>query len=235
VFLAGDGGYLAQHDGAGCLNEERVASNNNLTGLIGFESQGATLLYVVDSFGRLYAWTPGSAPEERYNSTPPTYFGIHGLSSSQLLAVGGQESAPLGAHIASYPGTGDGSTVTTHTLNNVPGGYEGSLRAVWMGVPGLAYAVGDDGLVLKWNGTASWERVSPPDDAPMADFTSVGMLDAHSIYVTDTDGRIRLRTAARWADPPLYDADGALWDIAVNSPSDLWAVGDNGLVLHFAE
>jgi hypothetical protein len=157
------------------------------------------------------------------------------LSSSLLLAVGGQESAPFGPHIVGYPGTGDATAVVTHTLTNVPGGYEGSLRAVWMGVPGLAYAVGDDGLVMKWNGTTSWERVSPPGDAPAADFTSVGMLDAHSIYVTDMDGRIRLRTATRWVDPPLHDADRALWDIAVNTPSDLWAVGDNGLVLHFAE
>ncbi len=235
VFLAGDDGYLAQHNGSICASEAQVASTNDLTGIVGFESGSTTVLYVVDARGRLYVWTPGSAPVERYNTSPPTYFGIHGLSSSLLLAVGGQESAPFGAHIASYPGTGDISAVKTHTLNNVPSNYAGSLRAVWMRAPGLAYAVGDDGLVLKWNGTTSWTQVPPPLGADLADFTSVGILDENSVYVTDTDGRIHLRTAAHWLGAPLYDADRALWDIAIHSPSELWAVGENGLVLHFAE
>ncbi len=234
VFLAGDGGNLAQHTGSNCTNQAQVGSGNHLTSLIGFESQGTTLLYVVDHLGRLYTWTPGSAPQEHYNSNR-TYFGIHGLPSTQLLVVGGLDATPTGPRISSYPGTGGIDAVVRHTLNNVPAGYEGTLRAVWMGGPELAYAVGDDGLVMKWDGTAIWERVSPPGDTPTADFTSVGMLDAHSIYVTDTGGRIRLRTAARWLDPPLYDADRAILDIAVHSPSNIWAVGSDGLVLHFAE
>ncbi|MDY7226768.1 putative metal-binding motif-containing protein [Hyalangium rubrum] len=233
VFLVGDAGYLAEHTGTACVNATRVTTNNDLTGIIGFDTGTTTTLYVVDDRGRLYAWTPGSTPQERYNTDPPTYFGIHGLASTQLLVVGGRETAPFGPHIVSYPGTG--ATAAAQTLNSVPGGYGGSLRAVWMGVPGLAYAVGDDGLIMKWNGTSDWERIAPPDDAPTADFTSVVVLDAASIYVTDTDGRIRLRNATRWLDPPLQDADRALWDIALSSPRDVWAVGEDGLVLHFAE
>jgi hypothetical protein len=234
VFLAGDDGYLAEHTGSTCLNEARVASTNDLTGLIGFESGAATALYAVDKLGRLYAWTPGGTVEERYNLSPPIYFGIHGLASTLMLGVGGQESAPLVPHISSYTGMGDSSQVTTHTLPNL-GSYTGSLRAVWMNSSSLAYAVGDIGLVMKWNGATSWDRVAPPDAAQTADFTSVGMLDAHSIYVTDTEGRIWLRTSTRWLDPPLYDTDKPLRDIAVASPTEVWAVGDDGRVVHFAE
>ncbi|HEX8698080.1 MAG TPA: MopE-related protein [Myxococcaceae bacterium] len=231
VFLAGDDGYLAQHTGSNCTNVARVNSNNNLTGLVGFVTGTTTLIYVVDSLGRLYAWTPGGAVEERYNLDPPLYYGIHGLSSSLLLAVGNRGS-PSGPYITSYPGTGNVSTL--HTVNNV-GGINGSLRAVWMASPSLAYAVGDDGLVVRWNGAIAWERVLPPTDAQSADFTSVGVLDAHSIYVTDTEGRIWLRTSASWAAPPLYDANKPLRDIALSSPTEVWAVGDDGLVVHFAE
>jgi hypothetical protein len=233
VFLAGDGGYLAQHNGTGCINETRVGSNNNLTGIIGFQSGSNTLLYVVDYRGRLYTWDPGNSPNERFNLFPPVFYGIHGMTSTQLLLVGGTEDTPSTGYIAEYGGTG--SSAPTHTLNNLPAGYDGSLRAVWMGGQGLAYAVGDKGLMMKWNGTASWDVIAPPADAQSADFTSVVMLDANSIYVTDTEGRVHLRTAARWLAPPLHDADRALRDIAAASPSEVWAVGDNGLVVHFAE
>jgi len=233
VFLAGDGAQVAQHTGTTCINATQVPSSNNLTGIIGFVSGTTTMLYVVDEYGRLYAWTPGNTPEERYNLTPPTYFGIHGLSSSLLLSVGGLEDLS-GPTISGYPGTGGAAAVTAHTLNGTSG-TAGSLRAVWMSAQNLAYAVGDNGLVMKWNGGTTWDRIPAPLGATSADFTSVGMLGAHSIYVTDEDGRIWLRTATRWMDPPLYDTDKPLRDIAVTSPSDIWAVGDDGRVLHFAE
>ncbi|HLL06565.1 MAG TPA: putative metal-binding motif-containing protein [Myxococcaceae bacterium] len=233
VFLAGDGAQVAQHTGTTCINATQVPSSNNLTGIIGFVSGTTTVLYVVDEYGRLYAWTPGSTPEERYNLTPPTYFGIHGLSSSLLLSVGGLEDLS-GPTISGYPGTGGMGAVMAHTLNGISG-TTGSLRAVWMSTPQLAYAVGDNGLVMKWSGGTSWDRVSAPTGATAANFTSVGMLDAHSIYVTDTEGRIWLRTATRWVDPPLRDTDKPLRDIAVTSRMDIWAVGDDGRVLHFAE
>lgn len=231
VFLAGDGAHVAQHTGTSCINATQVPSTNNLAGIVGFESGATTVLYVVDSLGRLYVWTPGSTPEERYNLDPPTYGGIHGLSSTLLLGVGSRDGGP---YISSYPGMGGLAAVTAHTLNGV-GGTTGSLRAVWMSAPTLAYAVGDNGLVMKWSGGTSWDRVSAPSSATTASFTSVGVLDAHSIYITDTEGRIWLRTASRWVDPPLYDTDKPLRDIAVTSPTDVWAVGDDGRVLHFAE
>ncbi len=234
VFLAGDDGYLAEHTGTNCTNLARAASNNDLTSLVGFESGATTVLYVVDGVGRLYAWTPGGAVEERYNLFPPTYFGIHGLSSTLLLTVGGREDDPFGPYITTYPGTGNDTAVATHSVTNV-GTITGSLRAVWMGGPSLAYAAGDDGLVMKWDGATNWERVAAPAGAQNASFTSVGVLDEHSIYVTDTEGRIYLRTSAKWAEPALYDATKALRDIALSSPTDIWAVGDDGLVVHFAE
>jgi len=235
VFLAGDTGYVAQHTGTTCINATQTTTGtNNLTGIVGFESGATTVLYLVDHLGRLYVWTPGSAVQERYNLDPPTYSGLHGVSSTQLLAVGGRGTSPNAPYISGYPGVGDGTAVTAHTLNNA-GSYTGSLRGVWMAAPNLAYAVGDDGLVLKWGGGTSWDRVSAPSGATAADFTSVVVLDAHSTYVTDTEGRIWLRTSARWAEPPLYDTDKPLWDIAVTSPTNVWAVGDDGRVLHFAE
>jgi len=234
VFLVADDGYMAQHTGTACGATARVSTTNDLTGIVGFESGATTTLYVVDNLGRLYVWTPGGAVEDRYNLYPPIYYDIHGLSSTQLVAVGGLETDPNAAFISGYPGVGNESAVTLHTVNNLAGNT-GSVRAVWMHPANLAYAVGDSGLVLKMVGATSWDRISAPTGATAANFTSVGVLDAHSIYVTDEGGRIWLRTATRWVDTPLYDTDKPLRDIAVTSRMDIWAVGDDGRVLHFAE
>jgi hypothetical protein len=233
VFLVGESGYLAQHTGKDCINKARVGSQNNLRGIIGFESNSNTELYAVDLMGKMYLWVPGNAPLELFVLASHTLFDIHGLMPSQLLAAGGTSPNPSMVRIAEYSGT-SGSAVRAHTLN-LPQGYTGRLRAVWMGAPKLAYAVGDNGLVMKWDGERSWDVVDPPVGAENAAFTSVGMLDAHSIYVTDMAGRIYLRTSSRWLASPLFVTHQPIRDIAMVSPTEIWAVGNNGLVLHFAE
>jgi hypothetical protein len=95
--------------------------------------------------------------------------------------------------------------------------------------------LGDDGLVMKWNGETGWSKVDPPPDDTAADFTSVVVLDPSSIYTSDTDGVIRRLTATGWAAHPTFDADRPLREIALSSPGDIWAVGDDGRVLHFPE
>jgi hypothetical protein len=233
VFLAGSGGNVAQHDGSHCSNQTVNPSNAPIQGIIGFTSASATTLFLVNYPGRLSVWTPGNAPEERFNLFPDSYFDIHGLHRSLLLGVGGHDDDTPEPTASSYPGSG--SNAQPHTLQGVPSGYNGSLRAVWMGAPTLAYAVGDKGLVMKWNGTTAWSRVPPPADNANADFTSVVVLDPSSIYVTDTSGVIRRLTASGWIPAPVHTSDQALRDLAATSPRNIWAVGDNGKVLHFPE
>lgn len=106
---------------------------------------------------------------------------------------------------------------------------------VWMASPKLAYAVGDGGLVMKWDGNTTWTRVTPPAQNAGANFTSVVALDGASIFTTDLTGAIRRLSASGWVAEPLYDTEQPLQDIAASSISDLWAVGDNGTVVHFPE
>jgi hypothetical protein len=237
VFLAGDDGFLAEHDGTNCIQVRISDPGNDLTGLVGFVSDGATVLYVVDSRGRLYVWTPGSQPQERYNMYPPAYFGIHGTQSDLLVVGGAFENAqdPRLPRIDSYPGSGGAEAVRSHELRGIPNDYVGELHAVWMAQPSLAYAVGDNGLVLKWDGAEGWERVLPPAAPAAANFTSVVVLDISSIYVTDTNGSIRRLTGSGWVDHPFYDTDKPLRDIALDSPGEIWAVGDDGRVIHFPQ
>ncbi|WP_233262233.1 putative metal-binding motif-containing protein [Vitiosangium sp. GDMCC 1.1324] len=233
VFLAGDTGSVAEHDGNTCSNQATISLN--LVGIQGFGT--TTPLYMVDSQGRMYTWTPGNTPQEHYNETPPTYYGLHGLSPTQLIAVGDKNGNDTVPYIISYPGSGGLPARTQHTLTGVPGGYSGALRAVWMASASLAYAVGDAGLVMKWNGATNWTRVSPPSDGPSAAFTSVVVLDPSSIYTTDASslstGVIRRLSATGWVTARTVDKP--LRDLALNSPDDIWAVGDDGRVVHFPE
>ena len=233
VFLGSAGGQVAEHNGISCSNAGINNPGQPITGLVGFSAETPTTLHLALALGRLSKWTPGSTPVEQYNLDPETYEGAHGLPSSLLLGVGGSESNPSVPSISSYSGTGN--MAQRHTLQGVPSGYNGNLREVWMGSPKLAYAVGDAGLVMKWDGTTTWTRVVPPSTNAGANFTSVVVLDGSSIYTTDLTGAIRRLSASGWVTAPLYDATRPLNDIAASSPSDIWAVGDNGTVVHFPE
>jgi WD40 repeat protein len=60
--------------------------------------------------------------------------------------------------------------------------------------------------------------------------------DPFSIYITDanTKGTIRrLSATGMWSTS--YTSDKPLRDIAFSSLGDIWAVGDNGTVVHFPE
>jgi hypothetical protein len=233
VFLGSDGGRVVRHNGTNCAGDDVPDPAQPITGLVGFPTGTSTKLYLTLSLGRLVTWTPGSSPLNQYNLFPETYAGLHGLTSSLLLGVGGSEGDPSVPSINSHPGTG--TTVLRHTLQGVPSGYNGSLRAVWMGSSTLAYAVGDGGLVMKWDGDRTWTRVLAPSHNPGANFTSVMVLDGSSIYTTDLTGAIRRLSASGWVHQPLYDAAQPLRDIAASSPGDIWAVGDSGTVVHFPE
>lgn len=233
VFLGSEGAQVAQHDGTSCSNATNAPSGQAIHGLTGFTSATATSLYLAIDRGRMSIWAPGSTPVEQYNLGPDTYRDLHGLQSSFMLGVGGTEDAVSVPTINSYSGTGN--TPERHTLQSVPTGYNGSLQGVWMASPKLAYAVGDGGLVMKWDGNTTWTRVTPPAQNAGANFTSVVALDGATIFTTDLTGAIRRLSASGWVAQPIYTTPQPLQDIAASSISDIWAVGDNGTVVHFPE
>jgi hypothetical protein len=239
VVLAGDNGQVAWHDGTECHDQRTVRDGTPLTSVIGRTQNGVTQLYALSAWGELYFWTTGnSSVTSLFDQSGPSYHGIHTLDgSAPLFLVGGTNeydrphSNPL---IVGHPGTGTDTALIQQTLTGVPNDYGGYLTAVWMASSKVAYAVGDKGLVLKWDGDKTWTRIAPPA-GPSANYTSVMALDVYSFYITDTAGRVHLLKAGGWVPTPLYDGPHPLRDIAVKAANDIWAVGDNGLVVHFAE
>jgi hypothetical protein len=233
VFLAGENGQVARYNGTTCANETTNGTSVAIHDIIGFTSGSSTTAYLVNDAGRMFTWTPGSNPQEQFNLYPESYAGIHGLEPSLLLGVGGVDDGPETPTANSFSGTG--SNQQRHSLQGIPSGYTGRLRAVWMGASRLAYTVGDDGLVMKWNGTTIWTREPPPPDNATANLTSVVVLDPSSIYTTDASGVIRRLTSTAWVSSPVFISDEPLRDLAATSPGNIWAVGDDGRVVHFPE
>ncbi|SEL04266.1 Putative metal-binding motif-containing protein [Stigmatella aurantiaca] len=238
VSLGGEGGKFALHSGSSCMSE-RTLYSSSVAAVTGRMESDTLRLYAVNVFGMLYALVPAQDQvNQLFDKDPGAFFGIHALDDTSLLLVGSTNEFAVASaypYIASHPGTGGQDKLKEHTLTGIPSDYRGALRAVWMVSPRLAYAVGDKGLVLKWDGQQTWARIAPPSYSADADYTSVTVLDPYSVYITDTEGRVLLLKPGGWALTPLYDGPHPLRDIAVNAADDIWAVGDNGLVIHFAE
>jgi hypothetical protein len=226
VYLAGNSGRVAEFNGTTCTTYT-VSGASNATGIVGFETGVPPIttvrLYVVDVGGRLHSWIAGSAPQE-VEDFNAIYRDVHGLGSSRLF-FGGQDSGggspPL---LRTYTGS-------TPTVSQSIGSWGNnlSIRGVWMTASNLAYAVGDGNLALRWNGSA-WSTVTPPGTVA---FTSVCAPDPSSVYTTDAAGVIRRNNGTTWVQH--HASGGELRDIAVVSPTNVWAVGPSGRVVHFPE
>jgi hypothetical protein len=234
VFLAGQGGRMAEHTGSACINQVDAPGTGDVTGMVGFESGGVTTLYAVTTEGRLFTWVPGSSLEEPDNADY-VYNGIHGLSADLLLVAG--RSAGGNQRVFSYDNR-NLATETMHTMSNlVVGGF---MNSVWMGAANLAYAVGDSGYVWRWDGGTGWTLLPRPPNVT-DNLYGVVTLPNGDAYTVDSSnsGQIHRRTPQGWATRgpklPAAQANKPLYGIAMSSAQDFWVVGDDGLVFHYPE
>jgi len=129
----------------------------------------------------------------------------------------------------------------------VPGALKPSLVDVWGSSPTDVYAVGQEdedfpsrGVVLHFDG-ASWTPVlQRPNFAP----TSVWGSSASDVFVAgfqveESDGDFRVFgtvfhfDGTEWARVTLPPGVGVLHGIWGSSPTDVFSVGDDGIILHF--
>jgi hypothetical protein len=236
IFLAGDGGSLAAYNGVtACSLANTGSATNNpatvaLSGIVGFGSSNT--VYAVNAQGQLYSWTPGSVPVfKAQRATSDPLRDLHGPSASRLLLVGADYPGEIPL-IQSYDAVAGGTSLSAdHTLTGIPTANNAGFLGVWAWDSTHAYAVGNKGLVMKWNGATGWSFASP-DASVTTQFNSVVALDDSSVYIVGQDGRIRRSKASSW--DVHYSGAVELKDIALSSRQNIWAVG-NGVVVHFPE
>ncbi|MFY1826513.1 MopE-related protein [Myxococcus fulvus] len=252
VWVGGEGGWLAVHSGTSGFNciPGTTPGGANITALVGFlTSTGNLVLYITDTTGRLYRYSPGApTPFTELDDNSVNFYGLHGLQEEFLLAVGLNTGSGNGQRFRGYAVTpGGAATATSHSHG--PGNTAGSAKAVWMGASNKACAVGDNGAAWRWDGAVTWTRVDAPGGANIP-FTSVVMrsdaqsspqrLLADQCYTVDgsANGRLRRLTPYGWAkgpDLPASTATVPLNDIAITASGDIWIVGEDGRVFHYPE
>ncbi len=231
VFLGSADGKLATTSvRGGACEVVKTPATGRITGMVGFEGNGATTVYAVASDGSILRWawapSPASAPQQ-VARVAANLRDIHGTSPDTLVAVGAQDyqvNEQLPRIFRVTPGSGEW---TQEALpREVPAG--GFLRAVHVLTPQLAYAVGDDGRMLEREGTTWRLLASPPATGTVPDLNGVVGFGRTAVYAVSSlgevhryDGAARTWTLAAKAPSALFAIDGV-------DPRGIWAVGHNG-------
>lgn len=235
AYYGGNNQRLAIHTSgnSSCTsNTPRVGSTFTTRGLWGMVPTAGPLSIhgvgtVNGTTGNTFTWDGSDITVGLSNTTTLPLLDIHGdRDGTTVFAVGNVVDGqfPLykfnAATSAWEPQTGPVS--------------EQDLQGVYVVSPKLAYAVGEGGTVLKWNGT-DWQLLPDGDNKPTGSLRSVLAFGESSVYVTSGSGTVSRYNGEDWET--LLDLGGpiSLYDIAGTRPDDIWVVGVGGRVYHWPE
>jgi len=193
----------------------------------------------IDTFpaaGILFDWTGAAWVEDMEESAPP-FYGVWGFASDNYWAVGGDDAAA--GEIWNWDGV-------NWTQDCVPDPeILDVFYCVHGDIPANIYAAGMDGLIASYNGVA-WAVHPPPVESPTVNLYGTWTSQLQVPYVCggdkewydDTGGAGWIFTeappgSAFWQSfilPPEIPTLRAMWGF---NDSDIWAVGDNGTILHY--
>lgn len=105
-----------------------------------------------------------------------------------------------------------------------------ALQGVWGSSSGNVFAVGDSGVVLRYNGT-TWTRMTTPTTAQLTDVWGSGPSD---VYATTAAGQLIRFNGSAWSVVPAVQAPGALRSVWGTGSGNVYAVGDGGIVYRYS-
>jgi len=239
ALLGGNSGFLGGHaPGGNCVSGGAYAAETNVQGLTEVPwPVGKLELHfggVRNSEGRMF-WSDKTSQLTSQDVDRPVY-DVHGLSRETLFAVGGTDPAlivlPGEPRIYRFKTGSAPWTVETLQPTGPIAVVKNRLRGVWVVSPRLAYAVGNGGAVLIWDGTTWRTHKSPSSE----DLLSVVAFGKKSVYVTTSGGKVyRYGEDDTWTKVHEVSPAKPLNDIAGSSPGDLWVVGEQGKRVHWPQ
>lgn len=173
--------------------------------------------------GATYRWNGATVAVPVTAVSNSTFQGIHGISPEVMFAVGSFKNPEAGGargQIFRY-----NPTTSSWGTPFEPPGTKG-LNAVWVVNSKLAYAVGNEGAFLKWNGT-SWSSAPSPAAERL---TGVMAFGSNSVYVTSESGKVYRYENGSWQ---TYALGASLYGINGTNPADIWVIGVRGLAFHY--
>ncbi|WP_420126241.1 WD40/YVTN/BNR-like repeat-containing protein [Longimicrobium sp.] len=159
-----------------------------------------------------------------------TLHDVWGSSASDVWAVGEK------GEMVRWNGTAwtlhryDGTSVTQQPLGNFDTPAQSyALRGVWGSSATNVFAVGDGGVVLRYDGT-TWTRMTTGTTAQL---NRVWGSSATNVYAVTSTGRLLRYNGTAWSFVAGVQAPGALWSVWGSSASNVYAVGDGGIVFRY--
>ncbi|HLK99697.1 MAG TPA: putative metal-binding motif-containing protein [Myxococcaceae bacterium] len=231
IFLGSDDGLLATRGaggGSACVELE-TGRSSSINGLVGIRNGSNATLFAVTSEGRIFEWSytgTGTGTVREVGRVAANLRAIDGTSTTSLVTVGAESvnSVTVARAFAKNPVTG------AWTRETLPATLPGStfLRAVHMVHGQLAYAAGDNGVVVQ-RANGQWSELPRlPSAANARDVAAYGRTSVYAVSNSTEE---------------VYLFNGSSWsrDLKVNwtpfaidgvGPHDLWVVGDQGNVVH---
>ena len=124
----------------------------------------------------------------------------------------------------------DGTSVAPKALSDFDNPARSyTLRGVWGSSASNVFAVGDSGVVLRYNGTA-WSRMATPTTAQLNDVWGSGASD---VYAATSAGQLLRFNGTSWSTVPGVQAPGALWSVWGSASNNVYAVGDGGMMYRY--
>ena len=104
--------------------------------------------------------------------------------------------------------------------------FEQPLNAVWVASSTVAWAVGNGGLIVQFDGT-QWKKVESPTTENLLAVWGTG---ADSVWAVGEKGVIAVRHEGAWT-ATMDRRELTLRTVAGQGPEDVWILGDEGVAL----
>jgi len=212
-----------------CAGTGIVGTSDIVQGVVRVPAAGgATNLYAATKDGKVYSNIVANFVS--VDTTGPLN-GIHGIAPDRVIAVGSEKIGPK-FFPAAYLRNLDGTWKNLDVHGTVPGVAEGALFGVYVLDASTAYMVGDNGLVLMWNGTVLTKLDSPNSGAHL---TTVTAFDRATVYVAGWNGTIYRWNGTAWQTLNTPALPHSLFAITGTNTEDLWVSGFSNLIAHWHE
>ena len=229
-WAVGDGGVIMRWNGSSWDSvASPVASPNYLSSVwLASSADGwAVGGWPVTPVGQIFRWN--GANWNLYQTSPVTaqLNAIHGSASTNVFAVGDCPG------VAPACGAGVPPVIIRWTggpawVNISPAGVASNvnLYGIFAVDPSLAFAVGDSGTMLKWDGTV-WASI-PSGTANL--LTSVWMVSSTDGWAVGNAGTIVRWNGAAWA-VETSPTGAQLNAVQALTSTNVWAVGNGGTII----
>ena len=215
VYVVGEGGTILHFGGSG-WDIMNSPTTTHLYGVWGHSQAGSHRVYAVGAIGTILRFEDGSW-STMASGVKAMLSGIWGTpDGSAIFAVGDPAPDPQGniRHtILKFSGS-------SWSRMNAPivGLGQGRLSGVWGTSSENVFAVGDDGIILYYNGT-NWSKMT---SGTMADFLGIWGASADQVYAVGRYGTIQYYDGTTWIPKDILPSGQTIeWATNWNAVTDL--------------